>query len=597
MVRSWLIITTLAFSVVTLLSQSQTFYSGNNVTGQLTLARTVNALAQAQLDAQQAAAHGVSVQARASAAVPTPNFPKFPTLPHPALTTRFGTASAGVSATATAPAAVTSHLTLVPNVYGARFNALTQAQQRNANGGNQFNVEPPSPQIAVANGFVLEGVNNAIQVYNTSGKALLPAVLATNELFGVAPAIDRSTGFNGVYPTDLRVFYDPDINRWFVLQRSQDNDPAGNPISLSHLYVAVSQTGDPTGTYNIYVADTTNTGNPGCPCLEDYLQVGADQYGFYISADEYDTSAFPGFVDATIWAISKASLQSGAHAPTAYRFTLPALTGYEFAVQPATTPPHASYFLASGGLEYFVSSVFTSSVANSIAVWAMTNTSSLATPSPTPQLRQITVPTLTYSFPDVAVQPDGYRPLGGSAPVPFIDGGDIRVQSVSYAGGRLYVTIATSVDVKVGALNGCAYIVLSPVLRSNVLNASVLMQDYLVVDGASVLRPAVAVTDQGQGAIAATLVGPKRFASAMFIPIDGPLVTPTKLDIAAGGGLPEDGFTGYIGDTAPVARWGDYSGAVIAADGSTWMVTEYISTLPRSQYGNWDTLIVQKPAP
>ena len=125
-----------------------------------------------------------------------------------------------------------------------------------------------------------------------------------------------------MFPTDMRVFFDPDINRWFVLQRAQDNDVFGNPLNRSHIYLAVSQSPDPTETYNIYTADTTNVGNPGCPCISDYPQIGADQYGFYISANEYNTNS-QDWVDATILAISKGSLAAGANAPTVSKFKIP----------------------------------------------------------------------------------------------------------------------------------------------------------------------------------------------------------------------------------------------------------------------------------
>jgi len=479
------------------------------------------------------------------------------------------------------------------------FNGLTHAEQRLANGGNQFSVEPPSPGIAVSDSFILEGVNNAIQVYDMTGKPLLPVAIATNELFGVTPAINRTTGANGVFPTDFRVFFDSDIHRWFVLQRSQDNDIFGNPLNSSHLYMAVSQTGDPTATYNIYVADTTNfPANPACPCVEDYLQIGADQYGFYIGADEYNTAGLF-FVDATIWAISKASLQSGAGTPTAYRFTLPNLTGYEFAVQPATTPPHASYFLAAGGVEYFASTNFSFSTGNAVAIWAMSNTSSLATGAPAPRLVQIVVPTLFYAFPNIAVQPDGPRPYGASigpfAPVPFIDGADTRALSVSYTGGRLYLTFATAAtDGNGQPVVGGAYVVFAPAFRNNLLYAFVLNQNYLVVNNLHLLRPSLAVNAQGQGAIAATLVGKTLYPSAAFVPIEGPFLTPSTIQVAASGTLPEDGFTGYSGTSLPaVARWGDYSAAVTADDGSTWMSVEYIGSLPRTQFANWDTFVFQ----
>lgn len=473
--------------------------------------------------------------------------------------------------------------------------------------GALFRIRDPRWQRCVESEFPVQWdtVNNAIQIYDIAGNAKLPVALATNELFGVAPAVDRatctdpndtSTCVNGVFPTDLRVFYDGDIDRWFVLQRSQDDDIYGNPLSSSHLYMAVSQTGDPTGTYNIYVADTTSLENAACPCLEDYLQIGADQYGFYIAADEYNIAfpSFPFFADATIWGISKASLQSGAASPTAYRFSLPNLTGYEFAVQPATTPAHASHFLAAGGVEFFASTNFTFSTGNAVAIWAVSNTSSLATGSPAPILVQIVVPTLFYAFPGIAVQPDGPRPNSGGAPLPFIDGGDTRALSLSYAGGRLHMTFSTSAaDGNGNPVVGGAYLIFSPSFRNSVLSASVLRQTYLVVNGLHLLRPSIAVNALGQGAIAATLVGPNLYPSAAFVRIDSPFLTPSSIQIVGQGTLPEDGFTGYFPPSAPVARWGDYSAAFTAADGSTWMAVEYIGSRPVAGFANWDTFVYQ----
>src|ERR1035437_8638721 len=158
--------------------------------------------------------------------------------------------------------------------------------------------------------------------------------------------------------------------------------------------------------------DTTNSQNFfGCPCFPDYLQIGADQYGFYITADEYNAFS-PFFVDATILAISKTSLAAGAVSPTAVQFTLPFATGYEFAIQPATTPPGASNFVASGGVEFFVSSQARFSIDNSLAVWAMTNTSTLLISNPNMQLIRINIPTQTSSYPDVANQKPGPLPYG-----------------------------------------------------------------------------------------------------------------------------------------------------------------------------------------
>ena len=85
---------------------------------------------------------------------------------------------------------------------------------------------------------------------------------------------------------------------------------------MNHLDIAVSQTSNPTGAWNIYRVDVThdgtNTGgeNPG-PYLGDYPHIGADANGFYIT-----TNAYPwccnGFSGAQLYAFSKAQLAAGA---------------------------------------------------------------------------------------------------------------------------------------------------------------------------------------------------------------------------------------------------------------------------------------------
>ena len=574
----------LAAASIPVHAQGQADYSGNNITGQLNLIQVVNLRAQAQPVFRLFALN-------ASAGETRPKTP--PPRLHPPLARTFSAFSAAPAA-ATLPASLT--IATPGNIAG--FNALSHLDQRLAYNQNQFSIEPPSGSIAVGDGYVLEGVNDAVQVYSLAGTPALPMVLASNQVFGLAPAINWNTGVNGVYLTDMRVYYDQGIDRWFVLQRSQDNDVSGNPLVQSHLYLAVSKTSDPTGDYNIYLMETTNRYHPGCPCIDDYPQIGSDQYGFHISWNEFNSTSLA-FVDAAIMSVSKAGLASGAASPAAYQFTVPFTTGYEFAIQPATTPPGASNLVASGGVEYFVSSLARSARSDSLALWAVRNTSSLATPSPNLVLSRIVVPAIPYEFPDVATQRPGPLPYGWSlvppGPLAFLDGGDTRVQSVSYAGGRLYLTLQTGVtDANNQWVAGAAYFVLSPALRNNALNGTVFTSGYLMVNGNHLLRPALAVNALGRGAIAVTLTGPDWFPTAALVPFQLSQ-TPSVLDIAGSGMLPEDGFTGYpgFGDVG-VARWGDYNAAVAAQDGSIWMAAEYIGNYPRTAFANWNTYVMNR---
>jgi len=563
----------------------QVFFSGANITGALNLLRVVNLRQQTQ----------VSQVSLFAASAAKPEVPRAT----PRLVPQGPPPGPRLFAATLSPAVKSLTFTSATGTTG--FGALSHRDQRLAGNGNQFSTEPPNASVAVGNGFVLEGVNDAVQIYTTAGAPALPSVLTANQVFGLGPAIDRATNAFGVFLTDMRVYFDQNMSRWLIVLRSQDEDIAGNFLTSSHLYVAVSQTADPTASYNVYLMDTTNAGHPGCPCIADYPQIGSDQYGIHIALNEFNYNPFFGsyqFVDATILTVAKASLAAGAASPTLFQFLLPTTSGYEFAIQPASTPPGTSNFLGSGGVEYFVST-FAFGSGTQVAVWAMSNTSSLATLNPSLTLTRITVPTLSYTVPGTATQRPGPRPLGASqvppAALETLDGGDERVQSLVYSSGRLYITLQTELSDENGHfVVGGAYIVLSPTFRSNVLAAPVINQGYLALNGNHLLRPAIAVNPQGNGAIGVTLVGPDWHPTVASIPFQT-FTSPSSIQVVAEGALPEDGFTGYpSGGGFGVARWGDYNTAVTATDGSIWMVVQYIANAARTDLANWNTFIFRK---
>lgn len=192
------------------------------------------------------------------------------------------------------------------------FEGLNLFQQRYARGGNQFTVEPPDQGLCAGNGFVVEAVNDVLNVYNTSGQSVLPDNTATNivsgfptdvnhavdlnSFYGYAPAIDRTTGVRAQFVTDPSCLYDAATQRFFVVVLTLETLPNGAFTLVNHLDLAVSQTSNPTGIWNIYRIDVTNDGtntggvNPG-PYLGDYPHIGADANGFYITTNAYHGAA------------------------------------------------------------------------------------------------------------------------------------------------------------------------------------------------------------------------------------------------------------------------------------------------------------------
>ena len=58
--------------------------------------------------------------------------------------------------------------------FQSEFEGLNLYQQRYARGGNQFTVEPPDQGLCVGNGYVVEAVNDVLNVFNASGQSVLP---------------------------------------------------------------------------------------------------------------------------------------------------------------------------------------------------------------------------------------------------------------------------------------------------------------------------------------------------------------------------------------------------------------------------------------
>src|ERR671928_1213657 len=223
--------------------------------------------------------------------------------------------------------------------FNSGFEGLNFYQQRYARGGNQFSVEPPDQAMCAGNGYVVEAVNDVFNVFSqATGASALPDNTATNivsgfprnvnhavdlnSFYGYPAAINRSIapgnpGRFGQFVTDPTCIYDAQTQRFFLVVLTLEvNSTTGAFTTVNHLDLAVTQTSNPAGAWNIYRIDVTNDGtntggaNPG-PFLGDYPHIGADANGIYLT-----TNAYPwccnGFSGAQIYALSKAQLAAGA---------------------------------------------------------------------------------------------------------------------------------------------------------------------------------------------------------------------------------------------------------------------------------------------
>jgi hypothetical protein len=529
------------------------------------------------------------------------------------------------------------------------FEGLNHRDSRLAFGGNQFSGEPADQGVCVGNGYILETVNSALQVYNASSGAEVSPVLSLNELYGFPPAINRTTGAFGPFTFDISCHYDPATNRWFHLAVDLDQDPVTGAFNgKNYLDLAVSKTGDPTGSWDIYRIPGMNDGSEGTPdhncaggpCFADFPHIGVDQNGVYITTNEFPMFA-DGFTGAQVYAISKQALVNGAASIDVYLFDTsqeawqvrPGEPG--FTLWPALAAG-TQFETDNGGSNYFVSSnaVFDDANGDSeeIIVWALSNTASLNSASPSLSLNRAIVPSLRYAVPANSVQKQGPYPLGEclndrahsigpgmncgkflfglkpqNVPIGTIDTGDSRVLDARFANGKLWAVLGTAAEVSGQQRTGVGWFILDASVAGSNVSAAIRRQGILAVAGESLAYPTLGVTSAGRGVIGFTRVGEALYPGIGYASIDdvggvGPV------HMIREGQSTQDGFTEYppVGGNRP--RWGDYGAA--AVDGNNvylagqyieqplCTLAQYISTNftcfgYRSSLANWSTRVTK----
>ena len=506
------------------------------------------------------------------------------------------------------------------------FEGLNHRDQRLANLGNQFSVEPPDQALCVGNGYTVESVNSVLRVFSSTDGSPLTGVQDLNTFFGYPAAINRTTGAFGASVIDPVCLYDPDVQRFVVAITTLHVDSAGNYTGKNTIDVAVSNTADPTAAWTIYHVPAQNDGtdgtpNHGCtsdgstpgPCFQDYPHIGSDGNGVYITTNEYDLFG-PSYNAAQIFAMSKRQL--AAH-PSSLPVTLVenlSLAGTPgWTVWPAQSPA-GSFARAAGGTEYFLSTVAgdgsetgnPTGTARKIGLWALTNTGSLDSASPALRISSTAVNSQTYVVPPTAAQKPGPTPLRdclndtttttiygpGCWQIFFdpaaepahdevqsqLDSGDSRMQQTWYVDGTLWGAAGTAVRVNGQVQAGIAWFAVDPNVNPvGKVNGRVEHQGYIALAGNNLTYPAIAMGRNGRGVIAFTAVGSSYYPSAGYATInaDGRV---GPLHIAAAGAAPSDGFTSYkafVGDP-PRTRWGDY-GAAVTDGRDLWVASEYVA--------------------
>lgn len=168
---------------------------------------------------------------------------------------------------------------------------------------------PPDAEMAAGPNHLIAVVNVSMEIYDKSGTSLSGPTDLNAFFSSLAVCV---AGPYGAF--DPNVVYDEEADRWVIAVD-------GNG---THYCIAVSQTDDPTGAYNLYAVPAQPYGDE----FHDYPHTGVGDNYIVAGANQFNGS-IPGGFEGRVWALDKSVMYAGgALTPVT------ASTGFEGTPQP-----------------------------------------------------------------------------------------------------------------------------------------------------------------------------------------------------------------------------------------------------------------------
>jgi subtilisin-like proprotein convertase family protein len=153
---------------------------------------------------------------------------------------------------------------------------------------------PPDTNGDVGPSHYVQTVNTSVSIYNKSGTRLTGPVLQSAVFFTGLPAGNACrVGDDG----DPIALYDPLADRWLITQFEVDSVPG-------HQCIAISQTGDPLGSY--YAYDFVMPSSD----FQDYPHLGVWPNGYYMTTNQFN-QAGTAFLGAGVFAFNREKMIAG----------------------------------------------------------------------------------------------------------------------------------------------------------------------------------------------------------------------------------------------------------------------------------------------
>jgi hypothetical protein len=290
---------------------------------------------------------------------------------------------------------------------------------------NNNALTPSDMGLAVGPSFVLQVVNGQIAVYDKTSVLQSGFPKNLNSFFSLPPATPSG---------DPRALYDWVNNRFIVIMMAQD---VAN--SRGFIFLAVTQTNDPRGAWNIYFARAGETPSGVCP---DFPTLGQDRQGIYIADNLFSCSGgeFGNFLEAEVILVPKGPVYAG-QPVTVWVQEGDFISQNEEvdSIQPANVmnvadKPRAEFMVASYNINYGGGQCLNG--CTGLVVFAVSNPFGFLTGGPPPEVSEFDLPTDTTYFLSLGAHQPGSEFS--------VDTGDTRITgSVVYSAGSLFASVNT----------------------------------------------------------------------------------------------------------------------------------------------------------
>ncbi len=223
---------------------------------------------------------------------------------------------------------------------------------------------PPDMALGASSHFVLQGVNTQWEVLDTRGNVMPGWPVSAQSFFGVPNVTAGGTPCDTAqlsqpFLSDPRALYDPIDQRFWAAMLQVENGLGIAPDCpmKSVYYVAVSQTSNPNGRWNVYEFDMTL----GQPYFADYTQLGINGQAVYFSANMFNQGG-TAYEYAELFEANKARMERGQGGFTADGFFNlqadgPGITAATGPFLADTVNPTANLDGSAGGAEVFVNTM------------------------------------------------------------------------------------------------------------------------------------------------------------------------------------------------------------------------------------------------